>query len=36
MLSAITVTVTVAPLTMSTVGRSDGAWWLSFKTSRPT
>jgi hypothetical protein len=36
MLSAITVTVTVAPLTMSTGGRSEGAAWLSFRTSRPT
>ena len=35
-LSAITVTVTVAPLTMSTAGRADGASWLMFSTSRPT
>ena len=36
MLSAITVTVTVAPLTISTVGRSAAAPWERWMTSRPT
>jgi hypothetical protein len=36
MLSAITATVTVAPLTISTAGRSDGAEWPMASTSRPT